>query len=48
MKITTNFDKEKGIFILPNIIIGYTHEYRELTFGFIFAYWAFTIVFAFK
>ena len=48
MKIITNFDKAEGIFILPNFVIGYNHEYRELTFGFIFAYWAFSIAFAFK
>ena len=48
MKIVTNFDKEEGIFILPNIIIGYKHEDRELIFMFMFACWAFSIVFAFK
>lgn len=48
MKITTDFEKDEGIFILPNLVIGYNHEDRELTFVFIFAYWTFSIEFVFK
>ena len=48
MKIKTNFEKEEGIFILPNIVIGYKHEDKELTFVFMFACWSFSIAFVFK
>ena len=48
MKITTNFDREKGLFAFPNIVIGYKHKDKELTFLFIFACWAFAIEFDFK
>ena len=37
MKIETNFDKEKGIFVLPVIAIGYKYEDRTLSFVFMFA-----------
>lgn len=48
MKITTDFEKEKGLFMFPIIAIGYKHEDRELAFVFAFAYWTFSIEFAFK
>ena len=48
MKIKTSFDKEKGLFVFPNIAIGYKYENRELTFVFMFACWAFSIAFSFK
>lgn len=43
MKIETNFEKEKGLFILPVLVIGYQHEDRELAFVFMFACWSFVI-----
>ena len=43
MKINTDWDKEKGLFALPNIVIGYKHKEKELTFIFIFACWYFAI-----
>ena len=48
MKIKTDYDKEKGLFILPVFAIGYQHEDRELYFVFIFACWMFSIEFTFK
>lgn len=48
MKIETNFDKEKGLFAFPVIIIGYKYKEKGLSFVFMFACWAFSIEFAFK
>ena len=48
MKIRTNYDKEKGLFVLPVIAIGYKHEDKELTIVFMFACWAFGLEFDFK
>lgn len=48
MKIKTDLDTEKGLFILPNIAIGYRHKDKALVFVFMFACWAFSIEFAFK
>lgn len=48
MKIRTNYDKEKGLFVLPFIAIGYEYKEKELTFVFMFACWAFSIKFEFK
>lgn len=48
MKVETNFDREKGLFVLPIIGIGYTHKNRRLSFLFMFACWAFSIEFCFK
>lgn len=48
MKIGTDFEKEKGLFMFPIIAIGYRHKDRELAFVFMFACWAFSIVFTFK
>lgn len=48
MKIETNFDKEKGLFVLPVVVIGYKHKDIALSFVFMFACWAFSIEFAFK
>ena len=48
MKVNTDFDKEKGIFVLPIIVIGYRHKNKELSFVFMFACWAFSIEFCFK
>ena len=48
MKVETNFDKEKGIFVLPVIAIGYKHKEKQLSFVFMFACWAFSIEFDFK
>lgn len=48
MKVKTNFYKEKGMFVLPVIAIGYKHKDRTLSFVFMFACWAFSIEFAFK
>lgn len=48
MKIETNFDKEKGLFVLPVIAIGYRHKEKELDIVFIFACWEFSIEFIFK
>lgn len=48
MKVNTNFDKEKGIFVFPLIAIGYRHKDRELSFVFMFACWAFGLSFIFK
>lgn len=41
MKIETNFDKDKEVFILPNIIIGYTYEDKAFILSFMFACWYF-------
>lgn len=43
MKIRTNFNKEKGTFILPVFIIAYSHKDKELAFGFMFACWIFSM-----
>lgn len=43
MKIKTDFDEEKGLFVLPIIAIGYAIKKKELNFVFIFAHWSFTI-----
>lgn len=48
MKVETNFDKEKGLFALPVIAIGYKHKDRTLSFVFMFAYWTFDVSFIFK
>lgn len=48
MKIETNFDKEKGLFVLPVIAIGYNHKHKALSFVFMFACWSFSIEFVFK
>lgn len=48
MKVETNFYKEKGVFTLPVIVITYSYEDRELVIDFVFACWAFSIIFAFK
>ena len=48
MKIEINFDKQEGLFVLPVIAIGYKHKDITLSFVFMFAYWAFSIEFAFK
>ena len=48
MKITTDFNKEKGLFMFPIIAIGYKHEDKELAFVFMFACWSFSIEFVFK
>ena len=48
MKIETDFDKEKGLFVLPIIGIGYNHKHKELSIIFMFACWAFSIGFEFK
>lgn len=48
MKVRTNFDREKGLFALPVIAIAYNHKEKELAIVFVFACWAFSIVFAFK
>lgn len=48
MKIGINFDKEKELFVIPNIVIGYKYKDKELTFIFMFACWSFVIEFDFK
>ena len=48
MKVETNFDREKGLFVFPIIIIGYRHKDKELAFVFMFACWTFSIGFCFK
>lgn len=48
MKIETNLDTEKGLFMLPNIATAYRCEDKALVFVFMFACWAFSIEFAFK
>lgn len=48
MKIETNFNKEEGIYILPNIIIGYNADDKEFVLLFAFACWEFSIEFCFK
>lgn len=48
MKIRTQFDEEKGTFILLVFAIGYKHKDRELAFIFMFACWSFLIEFDFK
>ena len=48
MKIETNFDREKGLFALPVLAIGYKHKEKELAIVFMFACWAFSIGFIFK
>lgn len=48
MKVETNFDKEKGLFALPVVAIGYKHKDRTLSFVFMFACWAFDVSFIFK
>ena len=48
MKIETNFDREKGLFVFPVIAIGYKHKDSELSIVFMFACWVFSIEFCFK
>lgn len=48
MKIETNFDKEEGLIILPNIAIGYHTKQHSFSILFMFICWAFSIEFIFK
>lgn len=48
MKIKTNFDKEKGLFVFPVLAIVYDNKEKELLIVFMVAYWAFGVSFIFK
>lgn len=48
MKVETNIDKEKGLFALPVIAIGYHTKRHSFAIVFIFICWAFSIEFVFK
>ena len=48
MKVETNFDKEKGMIMLPTIGIGYHTKKHSFAIVFMFICWAFSIEFNFK
>lgn len=48
MKVNTHFDRDKGTFILPNIVLGYNNEDKVICFIVFFACWAFAIEICFK
>lgn len=47
MKINTDWDKEKGLFALPNIVIGYKHKNKRLGILLMFACWSISITISF-